>query len=232
VDSDAEAVVFGKNLKRGDLASSCNIHRVAMPAWGHGQPKRLVPRSAPARIRSHQVRCVFARNLIPLLPTSYAPSCAMRSENLQLTRRGFFLRAETLCALLRFSAAAFLACCISKSFRSAWSSRFRPESNHHSAERTFLHHAHTGEVIEVDSPAKFPNPGDIRKKSVVCAFNTSGDDSAHQRTTLLSSESCSICQDKRGASKIFEYLSPRASILTIAMRPFVMRSLATISKTA
>ena len=65
-----------------------------------------------------------------------------------------------------------------------------------------------GEVIEVDSPAKFPNPSDIVKieEPIIKAMIITTDDSVGGILQL--------CQDKRGAQKGFEYLSPTRVMLT------------------
>jgi GTP-binding protein LepA len=66
----------------------------------------------------------------------------------------------------------------------------------------------TGEVIEVDSPAKFPNPSDIAKISepIIKAMIITNDESVGGILQL--------CQDKRGTQKGFEYLSPTRVMLT------------------
>ncbi len=66
----------------------------------------------------------------------------------------------------------------------------------------------SGEVIEVDSPAKFPSPGDISKieEPIIKAMIITNDDSVGGILQL--------CQDKRGTQKGFEYLSPTRVMLT------------------
>src|ERR1700741_1510317 len=66
----------------------------------------------------------------------------------------------------------------------------------------------TGEVIEVDSPAKFPNPSDIDKieEPIIKAMIITNDESVGGILQL--------CQDKRGTQKNFEYLSPTRVMLT------------------
>src|SRR6267143_2703989 len=66
----------------------------------------------------------------------------------------------------------------------------------------------TGEVIEVDSPAKFPNPSDIGKieEPIIKAMIITNDESVGGILQL--------CQDKRGTQKGFEYLSPTRVMLT------------------
>src|SRR6058998_1943050 len=66
----------------------------------------------------------------------------------------------------------------------------------------------TGEVIEVDSPAKFPNPSDIEKieEPIIKAMIITNDDSIGGILQL--------CQEKRGTQKKFEYLSPTRVMLT------------------
>jgi len=66
----------------------------------------------------------------------------------------------------------------------------------------------TGEVIEVDSPAKFPNPSDIAKidEPIIRAMIITNDDSVGGILQL--------CQEKRGMQKNFEYLSPTRVMLT------------------
>src|ERR1700760_685346 len=66
----------------------------------------------------------------------------------------------------------------------------------------------TGDVIEVDSPAKFPNPGDIAKieEPIIKAMIITNDESVGGILQL--------CQDKRGTQKGFEYLSPTRVMLT------------------
>ena len=65
-----------------------------------------------------------------------------------------------------------------------------------------------GETIEVDSPAKFPNPSDIEKieEPIIKAMIITSDDSVGGILQL--------CQDKRGTQKNFEYLSPTRVMLT------------------
>jgi GTP-binding protein LepA len=66
----------------------------------------------------------------------------------------------------------------------------------------------TGDVIEVDSPAKFPNPSDIAKieEPIIKAMIITNDESVGGILQL--------CQDKRGTQKGFEYLSPTRVMLT------------------
>jgi GTP-binding protein LepA len=66
----------------------------------------------------------------------------------------------------------------------------------------------TGEVIEVDSPAKFPYPSDIEKieEPIIKAMIITNEDSVGGILQL--------CQEKRGTQKNFEYLSPTRVMLT------------------
>src|SRR5256885_4724675 len=65
-----------------------------------------------------------------------------------------------------------------------------------------------GDVIEVDSPAKFPNPSDMAKieEPIIKAMIITNDESVGGILPL--------CQDKRGTQKGFENLSPTRVILT------------------
>jgi len=65
-----------------------------------------------------------------------------------------------------------------------------------------------GEVMEVDSPAKFPSPSDIEQiaEPIIKAMIITDDQSVGGILQL--------CQDKRGAQKNFEYLSPTRVMLT------------------
>ncbi len=65
-----------------------------------------------------------------------------------------------------------------------------------------------GSVIEVDSPAKFPNPSDMSKieEPIIKAMIISNEESVGGLLQL--------CQDKRGTQKGFEYLSPTRVMLT------------------
>jgi GTP-binding protein LepA len=65
-----------------------------------------------------------------------------------------------------------------------------------------------GEMIEVDSPAKFPNPSDIERieEPIIKAMIITNDESVGGILQL--------CQDKRGTQKNFEYLSPTRVMLT------------------
>jgi len=65
-----------------------------------------------------------------------------------------------------------------------------------------------GEVIEVDSPAKFPSPSDMEKieEPIIKAMIITDDQSVGGILQL--------CQDKRGTQKNFEYLSPTRVMLT------------------
>jgi GTP-binding protein LepA len=66
----------------------------------------------------------------------------------------------------------------------------------------------TGEVTEIDSPGKFPNPSDISKieEPIIKAMIITNDDSVGGILAL--------CQEKRGIQKNFEYLSPTRVMLT------------------
>jgi GTP-binding protein LepA len=66
----------------------------------------------------------------------------------------------------------------------------------------------TGEVVEIDSPGKFPNPSDISKieEPIIKAMIITSDDSVGGILAL--------CQEKRGVQKNFEYLSPTRVMLT------------------
>jgi GTP-binding protein LepA len=66
----------------------------------------------------------------------------------------------------------------------------------------------TGETLEVDSPAKFPVPGDIKmiEEPMIKAMIITSDESVGSILQL--------CQDKRGTQKNFEYLSPTRVMLT------------------
>ncbi|MGB8494725.1 MAG: translation elongation factor 4 [Candidatus Acidiferrum sp.] len=63
-------------------------------------------------------------------------------------------------------------------------------------------------VIEVDSPAKFPNPSDISKieEPIIKAMIITSDESVGSILRL--------CQEKRGIQKNFEYLSPTRVMFT------------------
>jgi GTP-binding protein LepA len=65
-----------------------------------------------------------------------------------------------------------------------------------------------GEVIEIDSPAKFPAPSDIETidEPIIKAMIITDDQSVGGILQL--------CQDKRGTQKNFEYLSPTRVMLT------------------
>src|SRR5437660_1118684 len=71
-----------------------------------------------------------------------------------------------------------------------------------------LEELEAGEVTEVDSPAKFPNPSDIQKieEPIIKAMIITNDDSVGGLLQL--------CQEKRGTQKNFEYLSPTRVMLT------------------
>src|ERR1700720_570238 len=66
----------------------------------------------------------------------------------------------------------------------------------------------TGEVIEVDSPAKFPNPSEIEKieEPIITAMIITNNESVGGILQL--------CQEKRGTQKNLEYLSPTRVMLT------------------
>src|SRR2546422_2693456 len=66
----------------------------------------------------------------------------------------------------------------------------------------------SGEVLEVDSPAKFPNPSDIEKieEPIITGMIITNDESVGAILQL--------CQEKRGVQKNFEYLSPTRVMLT------------------
>jgi GTP-binding protein LepA len=66
----------------------------------------------------------------------------------------------------------------------------------------------TGEMVEVDSPTKFPPPGSIARidEPIIKAMIITSEDSVGAILQL--------CQEKRGEQKNFEYLSPTRVMLT------------------
>jgi GTP-binding protein LepA len=69
----------------------------------------------------------------------------------------------------------------------------------------------TGEVVEVDNPTKFPQPGFISKieEPILTAMIITSEESVGAILQL--------CQEKRGVQKNFEYLSPTRVMLTYEM---------------
>jgi len=69
----------------------------------------------------------------------------------------------------------------------------------------------TGEVTEVDSPAKFPPPGSVAKieEPILTAMIITSEESVGGVLHL--------CEEKRGVQKKFEYLSPTRIMLTYEM---------------
>src|SRR5579863_1702237 len=104
-------------------------------------------------------------------------------------------------------AADFSACCTWRSPRSGWSANSASTS---SPPRPACVTAspQPPDVVEVDSPTKFPPPNEMAKieEPVITAMIITAEDSVGGILQL--------CEEKRGVQKNFEYLSPQRVMLT------------------
>jgi GTP-binding protein LepA len=195
-----------EELEAGDVGFIvANIKRVADARMGDTVIE--VARPVPALPGFEAIKPMVFAGLFPVLADDYEPLRDALGK-LQLNDAAFFYEPENSVAL-------------GFGFRCGFLGLLHMEIVQERLEREFglnlittapsvryrITHV-TGEVIEVDSPAKFPNPSDIEKieEPIITAMIITNEDSIGGILQL--------CQEKRGTQKKFEYLSPTRVMLT------------------
>jgi GTP-binding protein LepA len=193
-------------LEAGDVGFIvANIKRVAEARMGDTVTDAARP--APALSGFEAIKPMVFAGMFPVLADEYEPLRDALGK-LQLNDAAFFYEPENSVAL-------------GFGFRCGFLGLLHMEIVQERLEREFGLNLITtapsvryritrvdGEVMEVDSPAKFPNPSDIAKieEPIIKAMIITNEDSVGGILQL--------CQDKRGTQKNFEYLSPTRVMLT------------------
>ncbi|MDP9337653.1 MAG: translation elongation factor 4 [Acidobacteriota bacterium] len=195
-----------EELEAGDVGFIvANIKRVADARMGDTVTD--ASRAAPALPGFEAIKPMVFAGMFPVLADEYEPLRDALGK-LQLNDAAFFYEPENSVAL-------------GFGFRCGFLGLLHMEIVQERLEREFGLNLITtapsvryritrvgGEVMEVDSPAKFPNPSDIAKieEPIIKAMIITNEDSVGGILQL--------CQDKRGTQKNFEYLSPTRVMLT------------------
>jgi GTP-binding protein LepA len=195
-----------EELEAGDVGFIvANIKRVAEARMGDTVTEAARP--APALPGFEAIKPMVFAGMFPVLADEYEPLRDALGK-LQLNDAAFFYEPENSVAL-------------GFGFRCGFLGLLHMEIVQERLEREFGLNLITtapsvryritrvaGEVMEVDSPAKFPNPSDIAKieEPIIKAMIITNEDSVGGILQL--------CQDKRGTQKNFEYLSPTRVMLT------------------
>ena len=195
-----------QELEAGDVGFIvANIKRVADARMGDTVTEASRP--APALPGFEAIKPMVFAGIFPVLADEYEPLRDALGK-LQLNDAAFFYEPENSVAL-------------GFGFRCGFLGLLHMEIVQERLEREFGLNLITtapsvryritrggGQVIEVESPAKFPNPSDIEKieEPIIKAMIITNDDSVGGILQL--------CQDKRGTQQNFEYLSPTRVMLT------------------
>jgi GTP-binding protein LepA len=195
-----------EELEAGDVGFIvANIKRVAEARMGDTVTD--ASRAAPALPGFEAIKPMVFAGMFPVLADEYEPLRDALGK-LQLNDAAFFYEPENSVAL-------------GFGFRCGFLGLLHMEIVQERLEREFGLNLITtapsvryritrvdGTVMEVDSPAKFPNPSDIAKieEPIIKAMIITNEDSVGGILQL--------CQDKRGTQKNFEYLSPTRVMLT------------------
>jgi GTP-binding protein LepA len=195
-----------EELEAGDVGFIvANIKRVAEARMGDTVTDAARP--APALPGFEAIKPMVFAGMFPVLADEYEPLRDALGK-LQLNDAAFFYEPENSVAL-------------GFGFRCGFLGLLHMEIVQERLEREFGLNLITtapsvryritrvdGTVMEVDSPAKFPNPSDIAKieEPIIKAMIITNEDSVGGILQL--------CQDKRGTQKNFEYLSPTRVMLT------------------
>jgi GTP-binding protein LepA len=195
-----------EELEAGDVGFIvANIKRVADARMGDTVTEASRP--APALPGFEAIKPMVFAGIFPVLADEYEPLRDALGK-LQLNDAAFFYEPENSVAL-------------GFGFRCGFLGLLHMEIVQERLEREFGLNLITtapsvryritkvgGQVIEVESPSKFPSPSDIVKieEPIIKAMIITSDDSVGGILQL--------CQDKRGIQKNFEYLSPTRVMLT------------------
>jgi GTP-binding protein LepA len=195
-----------EELEAGDVGFIvANIKRVADARMGDTVIE--VGRPAPALPGFEAIKPMVFAGLFPVLADDYEPLRDALGK-LQLNDAAFFYEPENSVALGFGFRCGFLGLLHMEIVQERLEREFGLNLITTAPSVRYRITRVTGEVIEVDSPAKFPNPSDIEKieEPIIKAMIITNEDSVGGILQL--------CQEKRGTQKNFEYLSPTRVMLT------------------
>jgi GTP-binding protein LepA len=195
-----------EELEAGDVGFIvANIKRVADARMGDTVIE--VARPAPALPGFEAIKPMVFAGLFPVLADDYEPLRDALGK-LQLNDAAFFYEPENSVALGFGFRCGFLGLLHMEIVQERLEREFGLNLITTAPSVRYRITRVTGEVIEVDSPAKFPNPSDIAKieEPIIKAMIITNEDSVGGILQL--------CQEKRGTQKNFEYLSPTRVMLT------------------
>jgi len=195
-----------EELEAGDVGFIvANIKRVADARMGDTVIE--VARPAPALPGFEAIKPMVFAGLFPVLADDYEPLRDALGK-LQLNDAAFFYEPENSVALGFGFRCGFLGLLHMEIVQERLEREFGLNLITTAPSVRYRITRVTGEVIEVDSPAKFPNPSDIDKieEPIIKAMIITNEDSVGGILQL--------CQEKRGTQKNFEYLSPTRVMLT------------------
>jgi GTP-binding protein LepA len=195
-----------EELEAGDVGFIvANIKRVADARMGDTVIE--VARPAPALPGFEAIKPMVFAGLFPVLADDYEPLRDALGK-LQLNDAAFFYEPENSVALGFGFRCGFLGLLHMEIVQERLEREFGLNLITTAPSVRYRITRVTGEVIEVDSPAKFPNPSDIEEieEPIITAMIITNEDSIGGILQL--------CQEKRGTQKKFEYLSPTRVMLT------------------
>ncbi|HET8921605.1 MAG TPA: translation elongation factor 4 [Candidatus Acidoferrum sp.] len=195
-----------EELEAGDVGFIvANIKRVADARMGDTITEAARP--APALPGFEAIKPMVFAGLFPVLADDYEPLRDALGK-LQLNDAAFFYEPENSVALGFGFRCGFLGLLHMEIVQERLEREFGLNLITTAPSVRYRITRVTGEVIEVDSPSKFPNPSDIAKieEPIIKAMIITNEDSVGGILQL--------CQEKRGTQKNFEYLSPTRVMLT------------------
>ena len=195
-----------EELEAGDVGFIvANIKRVADARMGDTVTD--ASRAAPALPGFEAIKPMVFAGMFPVLADEYEPLRDALGK-LQLNDAAFFYEPENSVALGFGFRCGFLGLLHMEIVQERLEREFGLNLITTAPSVRYRITRVTGEVTEVDSPAKFPNPSDIAKieEPIIKAMIITNEDSVGGILQL--------CQDKRGTQKNFEYLSPTRVMLT------------------
>ena len=195
-----------EELEAGDVGFIvANIKRVADARMGDTVIE--ADRPAPALPGFEAIKPMVFAGLFPVLADDYEPLRDALGK-LQLSDAAFFYEPENSVALGFGFRCGFLGLLHMEIVQERLEREFGLNLITTAPSVRYRITRVTGEVTEVDSPAKFPNPSDIQKieEPIIKAMIITNDESVGGLLQL--------CQEKRGTQKNFEYLSPTRVMLT------------------
>jgi len=195
-----------EELEAGDVGFIvANIKRVADARMGDTVIE--VARPVPALPGFEAIKPMVFAGLFPVLADDYEPLRDALGK-LQLNDAAFFYEPENSVALGFGFRCGFLGLLHMEIVQERLEREFGLNLITTAPSVRYRITRVTGEVMEVDSPSKFPNPSDIEKieEPIITAMIITNEDSIGGILQL--------CQEKRGTQKKFEYLSPTRVMLT------------------